>query len=189
VWPFRDAPNVVVFHRIEVNVIDMGREVIVVADHVLPVTALPDASLAAAGAGLGSPLAAGQGAGEDRLDQPPAGRKIVVAGWQRPDAVEVIGKHHPGVDGERAAAAGDANRLAQSVNVANEEVVAAPLEQVDGEEIASAFDAMATVVGNGASAPVGFHQAHSFGGSRFALDPPYRVRLTPSTAVDSVRFR
>ena len=91
----------------------------------------------------------------------------------------MIGKHDPGVDGEGAAAAGDPYRLAQPVNMANEEVVAAPLEQVDGEKIASAFDAMATVVGNSASTPVGFYQAHAFGGSRFRFRPalPHPVNM------------
>ena len=55
------------------DVIDMGREIIVVPDPLLPTTALPDAALAAADAGHGLPLATGQGTGEDRLDQPPAG--------------------------------------------------------------------------------------------------------------------
>ena len=87
--------------------------------------------------------------------------------------MEVIGKHDPGVDGERAAAAGDPYRLAQPVSMANEEVVAAPLEQVDGEEIASAFDAMATVVGNGASLRLGFTKPTHSAGHAFALDPPY----------------
>lgn len=83
--------------------------------------------------------------------------------------------HDPGIDREGTTEEDPADRVAQSVDVANEEVVAAPLEQVDGEEIISALYATATIVGNGASAPAGFHHALSSGGSRFALDPPYRV--------------
>ena len=136
--------------RVEVDVIDVGREILVVADRMLPEPALPDAALAAPQPYLRAPLASGQATGENRLDQAPAGREVRIALRQRPNAVEVIGEDDPGVDRERVAAAGDTNGVPEQVDTPNEEVVAAPLEQVDGEEIASAGDTVATVVGNGA---------------------------------------
>ena len=53
----------------------------------------------------------------------------------------------------------------------HEEIVAASLEQVDGEEIASAFDAMATVLGT-PSTDVAVVRAH---GTPWSVSPDQRA--------------
>lgn len=125
------------------------RGVIVVADGVFPEAPLPDTAFAVADASVGAPLAGGQAAGEDRLDHPPPCREIVVAGRQRPNAVEMIGKHHPGIDDERAALTYCPHRLPQPVDVSRQQIVASPLHQIDREEVTLTGYAMATIVGNG----------------------------------------
>jgi hypothetical protein len=69
--PIRDCSDISVFDRVEVDIIDMGREVLVVAYAVLPKAPLPDAALAASHTCLEPALAHRQAAGENRLDDPP----------------------------------------------------------------------------------------------------------------------
>ena|SRR5215207_5435888 len=54
--PILHAANQPVFHRIEMNVIGVAREVALVAQRMLPIAALPDATLALAAATLGNPF-------------------------------------------------------------------------------------------------------------------------------------
>ena len=49
-WPVPDAHGVAVLHRIEVNVIEVPPKIILVAQRVLPISPLPNPSLALGGA-------------------------------------------------------------------------------------------------------------------------------------------
>jgi hypothetical protein len=60
----------------------------------------------------------------------------------------MIREHNPGVDGERVDTTDRSHRLAQSVDVARQQVVAAPLQQIDREKVTSSRHAVTTVVGN-----------------------------------------
>jgi len=91
----------------------MSREVPAGAAAMLPNAPLPNPALAASHPSLGPALAHRQAAGEHRLEGPPAGRTIVVARRQGANAMAMIGEHHPGVDGERAAPADDADGIPQ----------------------------------------------------------------------------
>src|SRR4051812_13352075 len=51
--PVRDARGMAVLHRIEVDVVDMTREVVFVAQRVFPIAPLPDAALALAATTVG----------------------------------------------------------------------------------------------------------------------------------------
>lgn len=82
-----------------------------------PKAPLPDAALPMPQARIEAPLAIGQAAGEDRLDDSPAGREIVIARRQGPNAVEMIREHNPGVDRERSAPACQTNGLPQLTDV------------------------------------------------------------------------
>ncbi len=135
--------------RVEMNIVDMGREIVIAADRVFPKTALPEATLRLSQACIAAPLAKGHVAGERRLDDAPAGREVIVIGRQGPNAMEMIGKHDPGLDRERSAPAHQTNCVAQDINVSRQQVVAAPFEQVDREEITSTGHAVASVVGDG----------------------------------------
>ncbi len=49
--PIADAPNMAMFNRIKMDVIDMAGKIVLVADHVLPIAALPNSSFALTRAG------------------------------------------------------------------------------------------------------------------------------------------
>jgi len=53
-------------------------------------------------AGVRTTLIGRKASGEDRLDQAPPCRKVVVAGRERPNTVEMVGQDHPGIDRKRA---------------------------------------------------------------------------------------
>ena len=82
-----------------------------------PEPALPDATLPLAQARVEAPLARGQTAGEYRLEYTPTGGEVIVIRRQGPDAMEMIGKHDPGINGERSAPAHQTNRVPEEINV------------------------------------------------------------------------
>jgi hypothetical protein len=86
------------FHRIEVNVIDMARKIGIVAKRVLPVAPLPYSLFASGDFAAASIWITGQAAGEIMLDQAPAPRKVGVVLRERPNRVQVIGQN---TDGDR----------------------------------------------------------------------------------------
>lgn len=135
--------------RVEVDIIHVRREILVVADRVLPEAPLPDAAFLAAQARLGAPLASGQTSGEDRLDQPPACREIGVGCRQGPNAMEMLGEHYPRVDRERVASADDTNRVSQEINVPCQQVIAASFQEIDGKEVTASWYAVTSVIGDG----------------------------------------
>lgn len=65
-----------VLGRIDMNVVDMPREIDFVANGVLPISALPDAPFTSGRTALGYPLIARQTARKGGFDQLPAHRKI-----------------------------------------------------------------------------------------------------------------
>jgi len=77
----RGARPIRLLHRIDVDVIHMGRVVLLVADRMFPESPLPDAALALGGADRRSPFGPRQGLGEGDLDRLPAGRVVRVIGW------------------------------------------------------------------------------------------------------------
>jgi hypothetical protein len=138
-----------VAHRVVVHIIDQARVVIVVADAVVAVVALPDGAVARA-------IAKGlvQRLGKRDLDGAPARRAIVVARRQGPDRVRVVRQHDPGIDVERFADARLAHRFAESRKVVREEG-AAPVEQAHREEKSPARDAVVAVCSHEPSLPNG----------------------------------
>jgi hypothetical protein len=80
------------FHWVEMNVIDVAREIGIVAKGVLPIAALPN-SLFTPGDLAPAPLwILRQAAGEIMFDQAPAPGKIGVVRRQGPNGVHVIGE-------------------------------------------------------------------------------------------------
>ncbi len=84
--------------RVDHAILDVARVVGLIADQMLPEPALPDAAFAAPGTDGAQALLPRQRFGEMRLDQPSAGGKVGVAGRQRPDGMEMVRKHHHGID-------------------------------------------------------------------------------------------
>ena len=134
--PIADARDQAVLDRIDITVLDVAAEILVVADQVFPKPTLPDASFAARKAHRASQLGLRNGFGEVDFDQPPTQRKIGVAGRQRPNRVDMIGQHHHGVDRKGVARPRKPRRLAQHVDIVRQK--ASPVQQIDGEEPASA---------------------------------------------------
>lgn len=69
------------FHRVDVDVIEMPLVIEVVADQVFPIAALPDAALLSSPLPFGTGFGVGQALGEGEFDGLPAFGKGVVAGW------------------------------------------------------------------------------------------------------------
>lgn len=109
-----------------------GGVVLVAADGVLPEAALPDIAFSIGLVHAQQSLCLQQAAGEKGIDQPPAGRQILLARELRRDGVEVIEEDHPGFAREWLAAAAD--RIAQEIDAGDQQRVAASVTHVDGEE-------------------------------------------------------
>ena len=99
-FPILHTPDMLVLDRIEVNVIDVPREIALVAQCVLPVTSLPNTAFVLAGAACRNLLLRRKSTRECRLYQPPASREISIAIGQGPHGMQMIRQHHDGIDGE-----------------------------------------------------------------------------------------
>ncbi len=86
--------------RIPVNVIDVPLEILVVANQVFPVSALPHTALAPVYAAHRPSFTDRDGTRKPRLDQSPARRVVRVAGRQGPDEVQVFGQDDHRIDFE-----------------------------------------------------------------------------------------
>lgn len=75
VRPIADPPHQAVFDGIEMNVVDVAREIVFVANGVLPEPTLPQRQIAVRTAAQGSALL-DQGAAETAFDSSPTSRKI-----------------------------------------------------------------------------------------------------------------
>src|SRR5215218_4838445 len=98
--PIAHARDEAVLQRVDVTIFDVARIVGLTADEMLPEPPLPDAALVAGDANGVEPLILRQCSCEPALDQAPARGEIVIAGWQRPDRMQMIGQHDEGVDRE-----------------------------------------------------------------------------------------
>jgi len=132
--------------RVDVNVIHMRTKIRLIANQMFPITALPYASLAACNANLGATFCFWQCLGKFHFDQSPSGREVGIIGGEFDDAMQVIGQHHPTMDDEGMALPYRSHRLTQQVHMTNQQVVALPLQQIDGKEVSAARMPGATVI-------------------------------------------
>lgn len=151
VRPILGALHEAVLHRVAPAIPDVRRVVGLVADVALPGAALPDPALASGGVARAQ-RPGGKPAREARLDEAPAGGGVGVALGQRPDGVEMVGQHHPGVDPERPLGPRRPHRLAQRPDLRHEEP-AAPLGEGQREEDRGPGHAGAEVARHGARLP------------------------------------
>jgi hypothetical protein len=77
--PFRRVLDQTVLHRIEMNVVQMRRQISLVADRVLSVSSLPDAAFAPADHDRRSWFTDAHGFRKPFLDRPPTAREIGIA--------------------------------------------------------------------------------------------------------------
>ena len=98
------------------NIIDMPREVVFVANGVLPKSFLPKREAAIC---IALQLNSGidQRAAEMPFDPPPASRKIRIIRRQCEDGMQVIGKNYNRIDCKRALATGCAKSVTQLADV------------------------------------------------------------------------
>ena len=150
IWPVANPTHVSMFDRIEMNVVSMPRKILFIAQSMLPIAPLPNAAFALFRAARGPALVGRQTARERRLDQPPPQRKISVAFRQRPDRMQMVRQDDDGFDVERMAPSNIAERLAQKVDVIDENTQAAP-GQIGREEKAAAADKVSPIVRHRAS--------------------------------------
>src|SRR5215471_10875153 len=94
---------------VDMDVVDVTREVAFIPNRMLPIPPLPNAAFALGGAASGNPFTAGEPARERRFDQPPTHRKIRIALGQRPYRMEMVRQHDNGVNFKRVTPADLAN--------------------------------------------------------------------------------
>ena len=116
------------------DVIHMAAVILLIPDQMFPIMALPNAPLPVTQPGLAAPLVHRQGAGKVAFDQPPPQGEIGVSFRQRENAVEMVGQHHPCMNGEGVSLLHLGNAMAQQVDLLHQQPVIAPLQQVDGKE-------------------------------------------------------
>jgi hypothetical protein len=98
--PIADASDQAVLDGVDIAIFNMARVVGLIADQVLPETALPDPSFSARNPDRGEPFAFGQRPREARLDQSLTRREIGLPGRQRQHRMEMVRQHHERVDCE-----------------------------------------------------------------------------------------
>jgi hypothetical protein len=72
------------------NVIDVTREIVFIADSMFPVAPLPNAFVAFCDIAWRAHRSDRQTARKLAFDEAPAEREIPIAGWQRPNRVEMV---------------------------------------------------------------------------------------------------
>ena len=99
-WPLVRAGHVTVFDRVGVYVIDVTPPIVLIAGNMLPEAALPD-TLFTLGVFGWIDLAGRQARREFAFDDSPSAGEIRLTLRQAPDGVQMVGKHHNGVDFKR----------------------------------------------------------------------------------------
>ena len=112
--------------RIDMDVIHVTREIIVIANGMLPIASLPDTAFALGGTALGNPFAGHETPRKCRFDQPPARGKVCVVLGQGPDRVQMIRQHNHRIDRERVMPAYLTKRGAQLFDVIRQQLQAPP---------------------------------------------------------------
>jgi len=135
------------------NVINVCAIIRLVADKVFPISALPDSTLSPANAHLRAFFSFWQLFGKTRLDQTPPRRKVRVAIRKLNNAMQMIREYHPSVNFERMSLPYQFNGRTQAVDAFREQGVTVPLQQINSEEIGSAWMPGAAIVRHGGSIP------------------------------------
>lgn len=126
-----------VLHGIDVHLVDVMMQVRFIADQVLPVAALPDATLTAGNALRRAALADRQCPAEGGFDLCPAVGVVGVAVRQPPHAMQMVGQHRDGQHVEQSCRPRRAECVTQQVGMIDQQAATA-LQQVHGEEVGAA---------------------------------------------------
>jgi hypothetical protein len=134
-----------VFDSVEVKIIHVPFKIPLVADYMLPISPLPDASFPFARAAGRNSFSAWQRSGEPSLDQSPAYGEVGLAFRQTPDAMKMIRQDHDAFDDKWIPGTHAPERLAQLGNMPNQQIVVPALCQIHREEIAPTGNSCAGV--------------------------------------------
>jgi hypothetical protein len=141
--PVADPLHQAMFHGVVVNVTDMPREVVIVADRVLPIPPLPKRELTIA-VPFDVPTRFEQMGAEISFDAPPPARKICIVSWQTEDGVQVIRQDHDGIDRKWSLLPGHTKCGAKRADMIDKND-RLPIGQRQREEEFSTGDAIASV--------------------------------------------
>ena len=148
VGPFDGATDEAVLDRVVMDVIDVVTVIGFIADQVLPIPTLPDAAFATSLTYGRSMFGDGYLLAESLLDPPPATGEIAVSGREGGNAMQMLGQDDPCVDPEASPACGVYDGMLEEIQSADQQVVAAPFQQVHGEEVGAALVPKASVIGH-----------------------------------------
>jgi hypothetical protein len=132
-------------HRIEMDVIHMGRIIPFVPDRVFPKSPLPDAAFPLPQGPDRSFRSLRNPSGKTRLDFAHTPGKIGVAFGQGPLAVHMVRQYDPGIDMERPPRQFRSHGIPQCRNFDHQQV-RAPVPQICREEIGAPWHAIAAIV-------------------------------------------
>ena len=167
-----------VLHRVVVNVVKMPTIVCLVANGVLPQTALPDASLSLPRTTRRDALSLSHAAGKTGFDQTPASREISVVFRQLPDTVQMVGQDHYRIKQEWMRLAHMPESAPQVSDVFDQQRPAVAIGKIDREEISRP---------GGAAANVGAHASWD-AGIRYARPSLHEFHAATKTVEPYRRF-
>lgn len=130
------------------DIIHMTGVIGIVPNAMFPIMALPDAAFAGRYPNRRATFDFGQAAGEQGFDQPPTHAEIALASGQGPDAMHMFWQYNPSINSEGMKFAYATDNGSQTINLANQQIIAVPLQQIDGEEPGAAGMVGASVVGH-----------------------------------------
>ena len=148
------------------NVVEMGGEIAIVSDQMLPEPALPDILLSSCAlylGTLGNAIGLGIGAGEGFFDQSPPRRVVGIVVRKPPNGMKVIGKDNLSLDLERMTAPNLVDRVVEQLHNSGIAEQSPPLVGHNREEIGRALDRNPSIA----------HVVPRDVGSREGLDPTY----------------
>jgi len=133
VRPIDHPANVVVLHGVEMNVVDVTREVVFTAQSMFPIPPLPNTAFALAGTAWRDSLADGQRSRKCSLDQSPAQRKIGVAFRHCPNSMKMVRQNHRRFDNKWMPCIRVSKCSAQQFDMFGKQTQSA-VSQIDGKE-------------------------------------------------------
>ena len=144
VWPVAGSIDKPMLDRVEVDIVDMARQIVFVSNQVFPIAPLPNTLLSLVNI---AGRAKGRGrktAGESALYEIPSRREIGVVRWERPDGMQVVGKDANGNRPKWARPLYGPVGLPQPIDLAHQQI-ACPVRERHCEEVRPAGDKHAPI--------------------------------------------
>ena len=133
--PVGHPHNQAMLHRVDVAIFNVRCIIGFIPDEVVPKTALPYAPLPTGKPHRRTPFCRRQCLGKALLDDPPTVGIVIIPCGQCPHAMQMFRQNHPCINMERPAFPCFPHDMAEHVNMAYQQIVGMPLQQVHGEKI------------------------------------------------------